>query len=201
MPRIARDVLLFDGCYVHIISRAIRKERIMRDKEDFITFLSLLKAAKRQSGFQLFHYCIMHTHFHLAAMIPSVTAFSKSVQFIKSQYCFKYHTKYRINGPIWRERFKSLLIEDENYLRVCGEYIEYNPVKAGLVKEAKDWPYSSKQFYNTNKIDELTDGYGAVGDTYKMLDVSLDDEKYFEGGIVIGSPYFRHKTIKKLKTI
>lgn len=98
MPRIAREVLLYDGCYAHVISRSIRKEKIIKDQEDFLTFLKVLKTAKQQSSFQLFHYCIMHTHFHLAIMIPNVTAFARTIQYIKSQYCFKYHANTMLAG-------------------------------------------------------------------------------------------------------
>ena len=199
MPRIARNIYLYDGCYVHVISRSIRKEKIIKDQEDFLTFLQLLKVAKQQNGFQLFHYCIMHTHFHLAVRVPDVTLFAKAIQFVKSQYCFKYHAKYHVSGPIWRERFKSLLIENENYLRVCGEYIEYNPVKAGLVKQAEDWQFSSSRWYNVHQNDDLVEAYEVSGNAKKVHDVCLEDEKYFEGGIAIGSPYFQYQIREKLK--
>lgn len=199
MPRIARDVLLYDGCYVHVISRSIRKAKIIKDQEDFLAFLKILKTAKQQSGFQLFHYCIMHTHFHLAVMAPDVTLFSKAIQYIKGQYCLKYHAKYHVSGPIWRGRFKSLLIEDENYLKVCGEYIEYNPVKAGLVEQAEDWQFSSSRCYNAHKKDDLVDVYDVVGNPKKVHDVCLEDKRYFEGGTAIGSPYFQYQIREKLK--
>lgn len=199
MPRIPRDVLLYDGCYVHVISRSIRKARIIKDQEDFLIFLKLLKTAKNQSGFQLFHYCIMHTHFHLAVRVPDITLFSKAIQYIKSQYCFYYHAKYHNNGPIWRERFKSLLIEDKNYLRVCGEYIEYNPIKDGLVQQVEEWQFSSSQCYDVDKKDDLVDDYGAVGKPKKLHDICLEDDKYFEGGNAVGSPYFQYQIMERLK--
>lgn len=199
MPRIARGILLYDGCYAHVISRSIREEKIIKDREDFLTFLKVLKTAKQQSHFQIFHYCIMHTHFHLAVMIPGVTAFSRTIRYIKSQYCFKYHAKYQVSGPIWRERYKSLLVENEDYLRVCGEYIEYNPVKVGLVKQAEDWKFSSSRCYGFDKKDEIVDVYEVAGRPKKVHDVCLDDDKYFEGGIAIGSPYFQYQIMEKIK--
>ena len=199
MPRIAREALLYDGCYAHVISRSIRNERIFLDQEDFRTFQSLIKTAKRQSGFELFHYCIMPNHFHLAVMIPDVVEFSRAAKLIKSRYCFKYHKKYRTSGPIWRERYRSLLIENEGYLSVCGRYIEHNPVKAGLVEQANDWPYSSHESYNDAQSHELTDGYHERVLTQHMQDICLEDDGYFEGGVVIGSPYFRYQTKKRLR--
>ena len=48
-------------------------------------------------------------------------------------------------------RYKSLLIENENYLYACGQYVENNPVKAGLVNQVKDWEYSSGGYYIDGK--------------------------------------------------
>ena len=131
MARLTRSQLLFGGCYAHVISRSIGKNKVFKDGQDFETFRGLLLKAKQESGFQIFHYCFMHTHFHRAVKIPDVSRFSKGLQKLKSQYIYKYHTKYRESGPIWRERFRSLLIENEAYLYACGQYIENNPVKAG----------------------------------------------------------------------
>src|SRR5271154_4024257 len=113
MSRIPRNQLLYDGCYAHIISRSIRKEKVLNQAEDFNHFLRLLKEAKDKHSFNLFHYCLMQTHFHLVVQILSIKEFSKALNYLKCRYIFYFHTKYRLSGPIWRERYKSLLIEDQ----------------------------------------------------------------------------------------
>jgi putative transposase len=65
------------------------------------------------------------------------------VQKLKSSYIRYFHAKYKLSGPLWRERYKSLLIENEPYLFVCGEYIENNPVKAGLANLSEEYPFGS----------------------------------------------------------
>ena len=199
MPRIARHQILYDGCYAHIISRSIRKLKLFRDDEDFDELYRLFKLTRSRAGYKIHHYCFMQTHFHLAAHIPDVRKFSKAIGFIKSQYCAKFHLKYRLSGPIWRERYKGLLIENENYLYLCGEYIENNPVKAGLIQKPEDWEYSSKRYYNGHNSDPLVDQYAGY-DQFKVSEMpKLDSEAFFENGKAIGSPFFRFQIHEKLK--
>jgi len=97
----------------------------------------------------------MITHFHLVLSLRKLEDFSKALQQIKWQYTHYYNLKYKRYGPLWRERFKSLVIEDERYLAACGQYVEYNPVKAGLVTRCEDWPHSSSRSYFSGEGDPL----------------------------------------------
>ena len=68
----------------------------------------------------------MNTHFHLAVKISSIDKFSQALHYMKRDYTYWHNKKYKKVGPLWRERFKSLLIEDERYMYACGLYIEGN---------------------------------------------------------------------------
>ncbi len=199
MARLSRNQILYDGCYSHVISRSIRKMEIFRDEEDFKDFLDALLRAKRESGFKIYHYCLMHTHFHLAVEIPDVQDFSRAVQKLKSQYICRFHSKYKISGPVWRERYQSLLIEDERYLYACGQYIEDNPVKAGMVSVSRNWKYSSSAYYSSGCKDEIVDGYGVNNNPAIPSDVDMEDATFFENGVGIGSGYFRLQLNKSTK--
>ncbi|MGE0269237.1 MAG: transposase [Candidatus Omnitrophota bacterium] len=199
MSRIARQDILFDGCYAHIISRSIRKMKLMRDDDDFESLYRLLILTKKMSGFQVHHYCLMHTHFHLIVSLPDVPGFSKAMQYVKSQYSYHFHKKYRLSGPVWRERFRGLLIENESYLRACGEYIENNPLKAGLVKEANNWKYSSFRHYNHDQPDDLINRIKCNKRSQKPVEIIFEEEEFFEKGKVIGSAFFRFQFHEKMK--
>ena len=198
MARMARRELLYDGCYAHIISRSIRKIRLMRDDADFQMLNQLLMHAKRRYGFRVHHYCLMQTHFHLVVSMPDVEAFSRAIQFVKSQYCYHVHARYRLSGPVWRERFRALLIENEPYLYVCGRYVENNPVKAGLVREAKGWKYSSWGFYHEERIDPLISRLD-FWDRTAPVETGDDPQKFCEKGKVIGSPFFKFQFYRRMK--
>jgi len=196
MSRISRNQLLYEGCYAHIISRSIRKERVLNQEEDFSRFLILLKEAKDKHPFNLFHYCLMQTHFHLVVQILSTKDFSKSLNYIKSRYAIYFHTKYKLSGPIWRERYKSLLIEDQVYLHACGQYVEYNPVKAGIVNLIEEWGYSSAKHYLGLEANPLINNYKVPENSIKISD---KDSIGFEEGNGIGSDYFKFKLRRNLK--
>ena len=199
MSRMARSAFMYDGCYAHVISRSIRKQAIFNDTEDYQVFLDMLVQSKKEAQYRIFHYCLMSTHFHLAVKVANLTNFSKALQRLKSCYTYKYHAKYRLSGPIWRERFRSLLIENEPYMYACGRYIEHNPVEAGLVTRALDWPFSSCQYYENKKADGITDGY--PNDTLKNVPkhIDINDRSLFERGAVIGSNCFKFQLKETMK--
>lgn len=192
MARRTRSDILYDGCFAHVFSRSLGKRKIFAGSGDFEYFLSLLKQSRGIFKFKVYHYCLMHTHFHLAVEIPELENFSRAMQRVKWFYT-KYFNKRRNRwGPLWRERFKSMLIENEEYLYACGRYIEQNPVKAGLVDDETRWPYSSARFYQNNETDELVER--AV--CRKLPDDSEFREEEFTRGWLIGSGWFKFKHLK-----
>jgi len=199
MARLTRSQLLYDGCYAHVISRSIGKNEIFKDMQDFEAFCELLLKIKKESEFQVFHYCFMHTHFHLAVKAPEVSRFSKGLQKLKSQYTYHYHTKYKVSGPIWRGRFRSLIIENEAYLYACGQYIENNPVRAGMVQKNAEWEYSSARYYSEGKEDQVVDGYETANLPDLPKDIDIFDERIFENGLAIGSGFFKFQSGELVK--
>lgn len=159
MARKARSEILSDGSYAHIFSRSFDKRKMFDVADDFAVFKKLLLSQKREKGFKLFHYCVMQTHFHMAVGIGSLEIFSRALQAIKWHYTRYYNAKCKRWGPLWRERFGGMLIEDERSLHACGRYIEHNPVKARLVNQAQDWEHSSARHYVGEVKDEMVDLY------------------------------------------
>ncbi|MBZ0166961.1 MAG: transposase [Candidatus Omnitrophica bacterium] len=198
MPRMARRDLLYDGCYAHIISRSIRKMKLMRDDVDFKLLYQLLIETKGKADYRVHHYCLMQTHFHLVVSMADVAAFSGAMGFVKSRYSYHYHTKYHLNGPLWRERYRGLLIENDQYMVACGSYVEHNPVKAQLVKEPRKWLYSSYSYYNEGREDPLVSPLD-VGNPTAPVDAGDDPEDFFEKGKIIGSPFFKFQFYKRIK--
>jgi putative transposase len=189
MGRMKRNDILYAGCYAHVVSRSIRRLKLFNDDEDFEIFKDLLIQAKTRAGFQIFHYCLMPTHFHLAVKMGDPKDFSFGIRDIKRGYAYKFHSKYKLSGPIWRERFKTLLIENEEYLYACGKYIEENPTKAKIVSQNTDWKHSSSRYYELNEDDLLINGY--KNSDLKLNERLIINEEDFESGNVIGSDFFR----------
>ena len=188
MGRIARTDLLYNDCFAHVFSRSIARHFIFKGQNDFEEFRNLLKEAKQAGEFSIHHYCLMNTHFHMAVNIHNTERFSRALKELKRTYTYWFNKKYKRFGPLWRDRFKSMLIEDEEYLYACGQYIENNPVKAGMVKSSEEWLYSSSRFYQLGKVDDLVDCY-QHGEM--PMDVDINESPMFEKGSGIGSKLFK----------
>ena len=188
MGRINRRSILCDGCYAHVFSRASEKKRIFQGGEDFQKFKNLLMESKQRYAYRIHHYCLMHTHFHLLVSLESLKLFSEGLKWVKWQYARHYNLSKKRFGPLWRDRFRSRVIEDERYLQACGRYVEGNPVEAGMVKRCEDWPHSSSRYYFSGSSDGLVDPYHFDGEA---LVIKGDVKKYFEKGNVIGSDLFK----------
>jgi len=196
MPRVARYEIFYDGCYARVISRSVRKVKLFKNEEDFNYFKKLLRRAKKAGKFKIFHYRVTQTRFHLAVQTGDIKEFSNSIRDLKRNYIVYYHSKYRISGPLWRERYKGLLIENELYLYACGKYIESNPLRAGLVSKAEDWKYSSVRRTEVGKLDDLVDRYECHSSSAEKI--KIEDEE-FEEGNVIGSGFFRYQFLQNRK--
>ncbi len=194
MGRRNRKNILFDGCWAHVISRAADRRYIFESAEDFEMFKDLLGESKRKSGYRIHHYCLLNTHFHLAVSMDCAKDFSEGIRRLKMSYAKYFNFKVQRFGPLWRDRFKSLVIEDEKYLLACGRYIERNPVEAGLVGKSEDWPYSSSRHYELGQSDGLVDPYSS-GVEPMMVD---NPGIFFTEGHAIGSKLFKIQCQERL---
>jgi len=160
---------------------------VFQEEEDFGYFKNLLGRTKKQYAYQIYHYCVMNTHFHLAVAMDRLIEFSKALKEIKEGYTRWFRRKYGGDGPLWRGRFGSQLIENETYLLACGLYIESNPVRAGMVQKAEDWLHSSSRHYLLGQCDRLVDPYDVPArEKAEQASHGID----FQRGRAIGSKLF-----------
>ena len=155
MPRTAR--IIIPDAFYHILNRGNNKEVIFIDDVDFIFFLQQVKKYKEKFGVKIYHYCIMPNHYHFLVKSQISNDLIKFVHAIMFIYAQHMQRKYNKIGHIWQGRYKSSLIEKEDYLLRCGYYIEDNSRRAKLVKELKDWPWSSYHFYAYGKPNPIID--------------------------------------------
>ena len=185
MARVNRKSILIDGCYAHVMSRATEKRYIFRTDADFEKFKEFLQESKDRFSFRIHHYCLMHTHFHLVVSMDNVKQFSEGMKWVKWQYARYYNFSEQRFGPLWRDRFRSRIIQDERYMQACGLYVEANPVESGLVRRCEDWTYSSSRYYLRGEKDSLVDAYSYDGEPIKPA-VEIESDKR-----TIGTEIFR----------
>jgi putative transposase len=159
-------------------------------------FLKLLHAAKKQYPFHLFHYVIMNTHFHFIIQAHSHKILSQGLAQLKWFYTLWCRRKYGGKGPLWRERYTSIPIENEDYLYNCGMYIEYNPVRAGICTNPADYRFSSFGKYHSGTTDTILNDYEKNFNSgqYATIDYTSDLAKdLFSRSSAVGSTLFINK--------
>jgi len=189
MARTARFIV--PGSPHHILNRGNNKERIFLDEGDYAFFISQVRKYKRKFPVKVYHYCVMPNHYHFLIEPrdkESLVGFMHSSMVVYAQYVQR---KYDRVGHIWQERYKSPVIQTERYLAYCGYYIEDNPRRAGLVKDLREWPWSSYRFYAYGRPDPVVDSdpnYSALGGTdrerqenYRIHIMMAEDEGWLDG--------------------
>ena len=168
MPRTAR--LLAEDLVFHIMTRGNNRHTIFHDYQDYKQYLFLLGLYKEDHGFLLFHYCLMPNHVHIILKNTKDTNLPKFMKQINLSYMKYYKKKYTYDGYFWQGRYKSLIISSDEYLLMCGKYIELNPVRAKLVDDPSKYEYSSYSFYaygTNNRLLDQNPIYEDMGKTPK----------------------------------
>ncbi|MCX5694716.1 MAG: transposase [Candidatus Omnitrophica bacterium] len=151
MPRPPR-ISLEDALY-YITSRCIYNQDIFKEESDYNAYFELLKKYKEQYKFKLYAYALLPSHFHLLLELPDQDqedfkgGISEIMHGLNSSYTKYFNGKYGRKGHLFRDRFKTALVEKDSYLLKLTAYIHLNPQKLNLVFSAKDYPYTSYSLY------------------------------------------------------
>lgn len=141
MPRIARAVAA--GFPHHVIQRGNNREKIFFDKEDKEKYLSLVKKYSDKWESPVLAYCLMSNHVHILTKPKKEESLYKMMQAVTLCYTQHLNRKYERTGRLWESRYHSCVVDKEKYLWAVARYIEQNPVRARMVKNAEDYSYSS----------------------------------------------------------
>ncbi len=144
MPRAARRDT--PGSWHHVMARGIAKRTIFECRDDFRYFLSLLARVVRRGLIELHVYALLQTHFHLLVRSPC-GKLSRAMEYVLREYSRWFNRRRRRDGGLFKERFKSKLVEGDAYRSVLVRYIDDNAVKAGLAAHAVGYPYGSAIHY------------------------------------------------------
>jgi len=153
----------------HILDRGNNRQIVFREDEDFVYFLKLLKRYKKELKFKLYHLCLMSNHIHFLIEPTVEGSLPKIMMRLTLAYSVYFNKKYGGVGHVWQGRYKSSLIDKEDYFIWCGLYIELNPVRAKLVTQPEDWRWSSYNFYAFGEIDPLIENLIDVDPYYLQL--------------------------------
>jgi putative transposase len=136
------DVFVPDH-YYHIYNRGAGKEPIFFNPGNYEYLLRLIKKYRRQYGVAVIAYCLMPNHYHFLLRQESEHPLSKFINVLFNAYVQAVNRQQGRKGALFEGRFRHVWVEREDYLIHLCRYIHLNPVKANLVSDPGDWPYSN----------------------------------------------------------
>jgi putative transposase len=137
-----RDRIQFPGAVYHVMSRGNRKSLIADDDNDRRQFMSMFSQTAADYCVRVYSCCLMGTHYHTLLDTPRGNL-SDFVQTLNSEYSKAINRRHNRFGHTFEQRFASVVVQREKYLRRVARYIALNPVKAGLCADVDDWPWST----------------------------------------------------------
>ena len=153
MARLAR--LTIPGYPYHVMQRGNNGQAIFVSTADRQVLLDLLMESASRFGVAVHAYVLMGNHFHLLATPRSANSLSLMMQAVGRRYVRHFNDTQGRSGTLWDGRYKSALIQMDRYLLACMVYFDLNPVRAGLVTQVQDYPWSSYGHYAGMRTDRL----------------------------------------------
>ena len=133
------------GMVYHVLNRANFRSRLFKSPAHYREFLCIVEASLEIVPMRILAYCLMPNHWHLVLYPQADGDLARFVQRVTLTHTQRYHAKTRTvgYGHVYQGRYKSLLVESDSHFLTLVRYVERNAKRAGLVKKAEEWPWSS----------------------------------------------------------
>ena len=134
--------------------RGNRRQQVFFSDDDYIAYRTLLAEGCKAAGVAVWAYCLMPDHVHLILTPSDEDGLRAALGETHRRYTR--HVNFRENwrGYLWQGRFASFPM-DEAYTLTCARYVELNPVRADMVRRARDWRWSSARAHLKGEDDVL----------------------------------------------
>jgi REP element-mobilizing transposase RayT len=134
--------LSFENAVYHITARGNRREHIFYNDEDRKIFLEKINETCLKYSFVCFAYCLMDNHYHLF-LKTLLSNISEGMHYLNTSYANWFKARHKIVGVLFQGRYKSLIVDENNYGIRLSAYIHLNPYRAGIVKDPREYLWSS----------------------------------------------------------
>jgi putative transposase len=179
MTRLARIVV--PHAPHHVTQRGNRREPIFFEEGDQDVYMDLLAEQALKARLEIWAYCLMPNHVHLIAVPRDDLGLGRAVGETHRRYTNFVNARGRWTGHLFQRRFASVVMDDA-HLIAGVRYVSLNPVRAKLVPQAEDWPWSSVRAHLAGSDDGLVivkPVLDRVGDFAKLLQPDSQDEAAF----------------------
>ena len=149
MPRPIR--IEYENAFYHVMNRGRARNNIFFTEIHYLTFLKILGESCERFGCVIHGYCLMPNHYHLLIQTPNANL-GRIMRHVNGVYTQKFNNLQKIDGSLFKGRYKAILVDQDDYLLELSKYIHKNPIqtknkKDRLARELKDYKYSSYRNY------------------------------------------------------
>ncbi len=133
------------GLVFHVLNRANARQPIFKKDEDYRAFERVLAAVQERVGMRILAYCLMPNHWHLVLWPRRDGDLSTFMRLLTLTHTQRWHAHRRSagSGHLYQGRFKSFVVQKDDYLLTVCRYVERNALRAKLVKHAEQWRWGS----------------------------------------------------------
>lgn len=204
----------YKGAFYHITARGNERKRIFFSKADYDKFKDYLGKAQDKYGYLLHCYMLMTNHYHLLIETPNPNM-SKLMHYLNGSYTGYINRRRKRSGHLFQGRYKAILVDADSYFLELSRYVHLNPVRANMVSNPEDYPYSSYSTYISNKkgglvhtdliLGMMSQKRGVAIKRYRGFVLSAigendgDPLKNLYGGSILGGKDFIKEALGRLK--
>ena len=157
----------------HVIQRGNNRQPTFFIESDYERYLEYLAFAAAAYRCEVHAYVLMPNHVHLLVTPRASLAVSKMMQSLGGRYVRHVNVTHGRSGTLWGGRYRASIVESERYLMTCYRYIEMNPVRANMVRQAADYRWSSHGHNAMGRVNELI----VEHTLYQALGVSFEERR------------------------
>ena len=135
------ETILSSGRVFFATTKTSMGRRLLQSERNAILLIDVLRSNVAAGRFRLYDFVIMPDHLHLLMTLPGELSVEKAMQLIQGGFSYRLKREFGYQGEVWQRGFSEVRIIDRQGFLQSREYIVQNPVEAGLVDTAEDYPY------------------------------------------------------------
>ncbi len=159
------------GGYYHVMLRGNGGSDIFFSDEDRFHFYLLMQEGIERFGHRIHAFCLMGNHVHLVIQVREISL-SRIMQNLSFRYTRWVNARQKRTGHLFQGRFKALLVDEDSYLLTLVRYTHLNPVRAGMVSDPIEYPWSSHAVYLGDEVLPWLESQATLSQFSEHLDLA-----------------------------